>query len=122
MHARFFLEAFRYASQNLGADTIMLGVHWRTDYRARPGIDYDLAAHDDQTRCLRGSREPGFRTRYNSPASRQLLIRQRVHGFAIQTLGTALDDLDVFLVACLSFQAREVSHSGAIQADQQFLG
>jgi len=75
-----------------------------------------------KTRCLRGSREPGFRTRYNSPASRQLLIRQRVHGFAIQTLGTALDDLDVFLVACLSFQAREVTQSGAIQADQQFLG
>jgi hypothetical protein len=57
-----------------------------------------------KARRLRGSVEPGLRTRQNHRDSRQALIFQRVQSFLIQTCGIALNDFEVSPVPRLSFQ------------------
>jgi hypothetical protein len=48
-------------------------------------------------------------------ASRQLLVSQRMPRFAIQSVGIALDDLDVTLVPALSSEPRQVSFSSTLE-------
>src|ERR1039457_3958865 len=85
------------------------------------------------TRCFRGSCEPGLPPGKTRHASRQLLVIQRVRGFTIQAVSGPVNDLDVSQVARLSFQIEQVGpgspfeQRGAvfvhpIELAEQFLG
>jgi hypothetical protein len=68
-----------------------------------------------KTRCFLGPVSLACAPSTTRHASRHSLILQRVHDLSIQTLGIAIDSLDVILVGWHSFQARQISHGRSLQ-------
>jgi hypothetical protein len=57
----------------------------------------------------------GWRFKMRCCVSRQTLVFQRVHRFAIQALRIAVDDLDITTVALIAFEARQVVAGRALK-------